>query len=80
MSTKQPKFNKPNPIDDPLQDCHFQRGIMWRRDMICAIVSERLKKKTPDSIILKRLRRGGITLQKATELMNEATELYGEEE
>lgn len=75
--TKKKPVMFPNSIEDPLQDCHFQRGIRWRRDMLCSI-QKAICEGISETIILKRLRRGGITLQKAIELVNESKELWEE--
>jgi hypothetical protein len=59
-----------------LRDGAFQRGITWRKTKLNAIYQAR-QAKEPEEQILRELRIGGITVQKARELMRDSEELFG---
>ena len=62
-----------------LRDGAFQRGIMWRKNKLETICKAR-QSVVSDEQILRELRIGGITIQKARELMKDSEELFGEQE
>ena len=61
-----------------LRDGAFQRGIMWRKNKLETICKAR-QTGVPDEQILRELRIGGITVQKARELMKDSEELFGDQ-
>jgi hypothetical protein len=61
---------------DELLDGAFQRGIQWRKNKLETICKAR-KAGASDEQILRQLRIGGITIQKARELMRDSEELLG---
>lgn len=65
-----------NGFRDDLRDGAFQKGIMWRKNKLQAIHYARLA-GVIDAEILKEPRIGGITAQKARELMRDSEELLG---
>jgi hypothetical protein len=65
-----------NGFREDLRDGAFQKGIMWRKNKLQAIHDARQAGAT-DAEILKELRIGGITIQKARELMRDSEELLG---
>ncbi len=65
-----------NGFTDDLRDGAFQGGIMWRKNKIQAIHKAR-QVGVSDEHILRELRIGGITIQKARELMKDSEELLG---
>jgi ribosome-binding protein aMBF1 (putative translation factor) len=65
-----------NSFSDELRDGGFQKGLNWRKNKLEAIYRAR-KAGMSDEQILKELRLGGITIQKARELMRESEELLG---
>ena len=65
-----------NGFTDDLRDGAFQRGIMWRKNKLAAIHKAR-QAGVSDEQILRELRIGGITVQKARELMKDSEELFG---
>ena len=72
----QPTEPKENTFADELKDGAFQKGIHWRKNKIEVIYKAR-KAGVSDQEILRQLRLGGITIQKARELMRDSEELYG---
>jgi hypothetical protein len=62
---------------DDLRDGAFQRGIMWRKNKLQTIYKAR-RAGVSDEQILRELRIGGITIQKARELMKDEEELFEE--
>lgn len=68
--------NKENPFTEGLRDGAFQKGIHWRRCKLEAIFKTR-NSGVSDEQILRQLRIGGITIQKARELMRDSEELLG---
>jgi hypothetical protein len=69
------KQNK-NGFTEDLRDGAFQKGIMWRRNKLEAIFKAR-RAGVSDEQILRELMIGGITRQKARELMKDSEELFG---
>jgi hypothetical protein len=65
-----------NGFSDDLRDGAFQRGCKFRADKLRAILNARQAGVT-DEQILRELRIGGITIQKARELMRDSEELLG---
>ena len=65
-----------NEYTDELRDGAFQKGLIWRKNKLATIHKAR-KSGVSESDILRELRIGGITIQKARELMRESDELYG---
>jgi hypothetical protein len=65
-----------NAFTDDLRDGAFQRGILWRKNKLEAIHKARQSTLSDDQII-RELRLGGITVQKARELMRDSEELLG---
>jgi hypothetical protein len=63
-------------FSDELQDGAFQRGIHWRKNKIGTVFKAR-QAGVSDEMILRELRLGGITIQKARELMRDSEELLG---
>jgi hypothetical protein len=63
-------------FNDDLRDGAFQKGIHWRKNKIEVIFKARTA-RVPDNEILRQLRLGGITIQKARELMRDSDELLG---
>lgn len=61
---------------DELRDGAFQKGIHWRKSKLEAIYKAR-KAGVSDEQVLRQLRLGGITIQKARELMKDSEELLG---
>jgi|WetSurMetagenome_2_1015567.scaffolds.fasta_scaffold26128_2 hypothetical protein len=61
---------------EELLDGAFQRGIHWRKNKLEVIFKTR-KAGVSDEQILRQLRIGGITIQKARELMRDSEELLG---
>lgn len=61
---------------DELLDGAFQKGIHWRKNKLEVICKAR-KASASDEQILRQLRIGGITIQKARELMRDSEELLG---
>jgi hypothetical protein len=61
---------------DELLDGAFQKGIHWRKNKLETIFKVR-KAGVSDEQILRQLRIGGITIQKARELMRDSEELLG---
>jgi hypothetical protein len=59
-----------------LRDGAFQRGILWRKNKLLTIQKAK-EAGVSDEQILKELRIGGITIQKARELMRDSEELFG---
>jgi hypothetical protein len=72
---EQDKQNQ-NGYTEDLRDGAFQKGIMWRKNKLEAIHKARRAGKS-DEEILRELRIGGITRQKARELMGDSEELLG---
>jgi hypothetical protein len=66
----------PNGFTDDLKDGSFQRGILWRKTKLEAIHKAR-QTGVSDEEIQRTLRIGGITIQKARELMHDSEELLG---
>jgi hypothetical protein len=65
-----------NDFSGDLRDGAFQKGINWRKNKLEAIHRAR-KAGLSDEQILRELRLGGITIQKARELMRDSEELLG---
>jgi len=65
-----------NGFTDDLRDGAFQKGILWRKNKLEAIYKAR-QTGVSDEQILKELMIGGITRQKARELMRDSEELFG---
>jgi hypothetical protein len=65
-----------NGFTDDLRDGAFQKGINWRKTKLEAIHKAR-HQGVSDELILRELRIGGITIQKARELMKDSEELLG---
>ena len=63
-------------FSDELRDGGFQKGLNWRKNKLEAINRAR-KAGVSDEQILRELRLGGITIQKARELMRDSEELLG---
>jgi hypothetical protein len=63
-------------LSDELRDGGFQKGLNWRKNKINAIYHAR-KAGASDEQILRELRLGGITIQKARELMRDSEDLLG---
>jgi hypothetical protein len=63
-------------FSDELRDGGFQKGLNWRKNKLEAIFRAR-KVGLQDEQILRELRLGGITIQKARELMRDSEELLG---
>jgi hypothetical protein len=63
-------------FSDELRDGGFQKGLNWRKNKLEAISRAR-KAGIIDEQILRELRLGGITIQKARELMRDSEELLG---
>jgi hypothetical protein len=61
---------------DDFRDGAFQRGIIWRRTKLRVIHLAR-RSGVSEEQILRELRIGGITIQKARELMKDSEELFG---
>ena len=61
---------------DELRDGAFQKGIHWRKNKLEAIYKAR-NAGVSDESVLRELRLGGITIQKARELMRDSEELLG---
>lgn len=72
---EQDKQNK-NGFTDDLRDGAFQKGINWRKTKLEAIHKAR-QAGISDNQIDRELRIGGITKQKARELMKDSEELLG---
>jgi hypothetical protein len=75
VNLQEPKHNG-NGFSDDLRDGAFQKGILWRKNKLLAINRAR-SSGIPDNGILRELRLGGITIQKARELMRDSGELLG---
>ena len=65
-----------NGFTDDLRDGAFQKGCNWRATKLNAILKARQARET-DNQIERELRLGGITKQKARELMRDSEELLG---
>jgi hypothetical protein len=70
------QYQNVNRFAEDLRDGAFQRGIKWRQDKLKAIFNAR-QASVSDQDILRELRIGGITAQKARELMKDSEELFG---
>lgn len=68
--------HKENAFTNDLRDGAFQKGIHWRKNKIEAIHKAR-NTGVSDEHVLRELRLGGITIQKARELMRDSEELLG---
>jgi hypothetical protein len=68
-----------NTYADELRDGAFQKGLIWRRNKLLAIHKAR-QNGISEKDILRELRIGGITIQKARELMRESAELLGDKQ
>jgi hypothetical protein len=65
-----------NGFTEDLRDGAFQKGILWRKNKLEAIHKAR-RAGVSDQQISRELRIGGITPQKARDLMRESEELLG---
>jgi hypothetical protein len=70
------KEGEKNDFSDDLRDSGFQKGLNWRKNKLEAISKAR-KTGLQDEQVLRELRLGGITIQKARELMKDSEELLG---